>query len=255
MIRHGRALLRALLFLGLSLSLYPVFLTGHAVLWRHPQARERWRRAILKAWGRGGVWSAGTRVQVEGPPPAPPFLLVSNHLSYLDILVLSGITGAVFVAKREVRDWPLLGRMAASSGTMFIDRTRRADTLAVGRNLAAALDSGRSVIVFPEGTSGSGDEVLPFRSSLLEPAAASGHPVHAACLSYRIPGGEADPRTEVCWWGDMAFGSHFWNLLGLRRIEATVRFDPHPETDADRKALTARLEARVHRLARDATST
>ncbi len=255
MIRHLRAGLRALLFLGLCLTLFPAFLVGHAILWRHDTARERWRRAILKAWGRGGCWTAGTRIRVEGPPPSPPFLLVSNHLSYLDILVLSGTTGAVFVAKREVRGWPLLGLMAAASGTLFIDRARRADTLTVSRDLAAAFASGRSVIVFPEGTSSSGDDVLPFRSSLLEPAAASGHPVHAACLAYRIPGGQADPREAVCWWGDMDFGAHFWNLLGLPRIEATVRFDPDPETDSDRKALTARLETRVRRLAGNDTAT
>src|SRR5579863_8787387 len=104
----------------------------------------------------------------EGPIPTRG-LLVSNHLSYLDIMVISAITPVVFVSKSEVRSWPIFGFCAVLSGTLFIDRAKRMHVGPINEEIQAALDAGVLVAVFPEGTSTNGEEVLPFRSPLLEP--------------------------------------------------------------------------------------
>ena len=177
-----------------------------------------------------------------GPVPKSG-LLVSNHLSYLDILVIAAITPAIFVSKSEVRGWPVIGWLTALAGTVFIVRERRTHVGAVNREIEAALNDGALVVVFPEGTSTNGEEVLPFRSSLLEPAAAGAHPIATCCLHYELEGGDA--RNEVCYWGDHTFFSHAVNLLGKRRVRATMRFGTFQRMTNDRKKLAEELRAAV----------
>ena len=118
---------------------------------------------------------------VTGPVPKTG-LLVSNHLSYLDIILLSAITPAVFVSKAEVRHWPLFGWLASRAGTVYVERERRTHVGMVNREIEAALADGVLVVVFPEGTSTNGEELLPFRSPLLEPIAHSTQPIAISCL-------------------------------------------------------------------------
>src|SRR5882672_10787489 len=109
-------------------------------------------------------------------------LLVSNHLSYLDILVICANAPSVFVSKADVRRWPLFGWLAALAGTVSIERERRSHVGAVNQEIQSALDEGILVVIFPEGTSSDGETVRPFRSSLLEPALRGGHPIATACI-------------------------------------------------------------------------
>ena len=177
-----------------------------------------------------------------GPVPKSG-LLVSNHLSYLDILVIAAITPAIFVSKSEVRGWPVIGWLTALAGTVFIVRERRSHVGAVNQEIAAALNAGALVVVFPEGTSTNGEEVLPFRSPLLEPVTTGAHPIATGCLHYELDGGDA--RHEVCYWGDHTFFSHAVNLLGKRRVRATMRFGTFQRTTDDRKKLAEELRAAV----------
>jgi 1-acyl-sn-glycerol-3-phosphate acyltransferase len=179
---------------------------------------------------------------VAGPVPRRG-LLVSNHLSYLDILVLSSITPAVFVSKSEVRSWPLFGWLATLGGTVFIERARRTHVGVVNREIESALADGVLVVVFPEGTSSDGDTVLPFRSPLLEPVVSGGHTIATSYLHYELPDGDA--RTEVCYWGDHVFFSHILHLLGKRRVHANVRFGEFHRTTDDRKELAGQLREAV----------
>ncbi len=181
----------------------------------------------------------------EGPVPTTG-LLVSNHLSYLDILVLSSITPAVFVSKSEVRSWPIFGWLASLSGTVFIERTKRLDVGPVNRAIETAMDEGVMVVVFPEGTSTNGDSLLPFRSPLLEPAAASSRPISVCYIQYEMDDG--DPRNEVCYWGDHTFVAHLMNLLGKKGVRAKVRFGTFEKTTTDRKELAVQLQAAVSKL-------
>ncbi len=188
-------------------------------------------------------------MQVSGPVPTKG-LLISNHLGYLDVLVLSSITPAVFVAKREVKSWPVAGWLAQLAGTLFVNRERRMQVGEVNGEIQAALDTGALVTVFPEGTSWNGTEVLPFKSPLLEPAVNSKHPLAVSYLHYEMDemneGGDASE--EICYWGDHTFFPHLLNLLSKRRFRISVRFASIINPVVDRKELARQLREEVLKL-------
>ncbi len=155
-----------------------------------------WRNRILTGWARDVAHVIGMHVQIEGPLPAAPFLLVTNHLSYLDIPMIASACGCAFVAKKEVARWPLLGRMTADLGAIFVDRENIGDVTRVSECIAAALGAGQSVALFPEGTSSMGARVAPFHPALLASVARLGIPVHYAALTYRTRAGEATGAPE-----------------------------------------------------------
>jgi lyso-ornithine lipid O-acyltransferase len=170
-------------------------------------------------------------------------LLVCNHLSYMDILVLASLAPSMFVAKREVKSWPVMGLLARLGGTLFIDRQRRTHVGEINDDIQAALDEGALVIVFPEGTSSDGRSVLPFKSSLLEPATQQNNPLTVGRLHYTLANGKNDE--VVAYWGDTVFFTHLLNLLSHDKIRATVRFAPVANRSSDRKALAQHLHASV----------
>ncbi len=208
-----------------------------------PSALGRWRGFCTRNWGRALVRAAGIRVHVEGTPHRG--LLVSNHLSYLDIIVLGAVTGTGFVSKAEVADWPGMGIAARSAGTLFLDRGRKRELVKIASQMRERIAHGQNLCLFPEGTSTQGAEVLPFRSSLLEPAAEGGIPVGYAALHYRTPPGYKPAYISVCWWGEMNLGPHLLNLLSMPSFDVTVAFGPEPIADPDRKALAAKLHRAV----------
>lgn len=208
-------------------------------------ARRQVRRGALRAWGRIGTRILGIRLAVEGRAPAAPFFLVSNHLGYLDVLVFAALAPVRFVAKREVRRWPVVGAAAAVMGTIFIDREVKRDAVRTLDTLAEAIAAGDSVLVFAEATSTAGRGVLPFRPALLDWAARTGHPVHYASIAYATPPGSPPAHLAVCWWGEMTFADHLAALARLPWVAATVRFGAAPITEQDRKRLAGRLHAAV----------
>jgi 1-acyl-sn-glycerol-3-phosphate acyltransferase len=200
---------------------------------------------VAISWGRKTCAIVGLRLHVEGEPPATPFILVSNHLGYIDIITLMAVMPAVFVSKAEVSGWPLMGRLARAGNTIFVDRELRRDVVRVNALIEDVLTQGRGVVFFPEGTSSSGESVQPFRSSLLDPAVRIGHPVHYATLSYRTPEGSPAAATAVCWWGDMTFFDHFWAMLQLPRIDVRVVFGAQSVRSESRHELAERLQRAV----------
>lgn len=184
-------------------------------------------------------------VRVVGTPPQSG-LLVSNHLGYLDVIVLGSLTPSVFVARHDVQSWPVFGWLASRAGTVYIQRERRSHVGPVTDQIQTVLDTGVLVILFPEGTSSDGRTVLPFKSSLLEPATRVKLPLSAGWIQYELDDG--DVGEEVCYWKDMTFLPHLLNLLGKRRIRATVRFTNVENHGADRKELARRLHAEVSQL-------
>jgi len=187
----------------------------------------------------------GVRTRISGRVPTGG-LLVSNHLSYLDIIVLSALTPAVFVAKRDVEGWPVFGWFANRAGTVFVDRQRRTHVGQLTNDIEAILKQGVLVILFPEGTSSGGKTVLPFKSSLLEPATHHPHALTAGSIRYEIADGDASE--EVCYWGDMTLVAHLINLLSKRAISASVGFSHLREGSRDRKELARQFHAEVVRL-------
>jgi len=207
--------------------------------------RRVWQARMAQIWARCFVLILGMRVQVEGEPPTGAFLLVSNHLSYVDVMLLASRVRAAFVAKSEIRGWPVLGALAASGGTLFVDRGRNRDLVRVSEQIQQTLDRGLGVILFPEGTSTPGSEVAAFRSSLLEPAARLELPVRYASIHYQTPEGEPLASEAVSWWGGMTLGPHVLELLRMPGFEARLVFGEESICDSDRKTLAAKLHTAV----------
>ena len=242
--RAFRILARSIALGIVTLGLWLVWLAGSLPA-RALGRASRWRARTFGAWARTSARVIGLTVRVEGPPPEGAFLLVTNHLGYLDIVLLASRLSCVFVSKAEVRSWPVLGFMSRSMGTIYLDRTRKRDLVRVGREIEEALEAGEGVVLFPEGTSTQGADVRPFRSSLLEVAARRNLPVRYAALRYSTGEGDPPAHRSVAWWGDATFGPHFLALLGVSRIEATVSFGDEPVAETDRKLLARRLHEEV----------
>jgi len=202
---------------------------------RHAASRvSAW---LFRRWARWAAWVLGARVEVEGTPPEPPFVLVSNHLSYIDIMILASQVDCVFVSRADVAGWPVVGALVRMVGTVFIDREAKRDIPRVLDRVEENLAHGRGIVIFPEGTTSDGSSVMPFRPPLLEAATRAGLPVKCASLSYRTPPG-CDPASEVvCWWGGMEFWPHVIRLFGLPGFTATLKLAPDSIRETDRKKL------------------
>jgi 1-acyl-sn-glycerol-3-phosphate acyltransferase len=204
-----------------------------------PEAALPARRALwLQRTARRFLRVFGLEPQVIGAMPSSG-LLACNHLGYLDILVLAAGAPAVFVAKEEVKYWPLFGWFARLGGTIFVNRQRRTQVGQFSDQIQTVLNRGALVILFPEGTSSGGRTLLPFKSALLEPAAGSAHPLSAGLIQYELD--EGDVAEEVCYWKDMTLVPHLLNLLSKRGLRASVRFAPLAGGSADRKELARQL--------------
>lgn len=171
-------------------------------------------------------------------------VMVANHLGYLDVLAIAALTPVVFVAKREIASWPLLGWFARTAGTCFIDRRNRSDVVRVGNEIEAALAAGVSVVVFLEGTSSDGRGVLPFKSSLLEPVARNRLRAAPAALVFVVPKGFSSVD-DVCWWGDMTFAPHLFKFGTVPRVAVRVAWGKAAEATQDRKELASNLREQV----------
>jgi 1-acyl-sn-glycerol-3-phosphate acyltransferase len=250
-----RAALRAPVVAAVIVAGYPVLLGMRLLLAPFERRRERFTSWYFRRWSGAVLGLLGLTVRVSGEPPAPPFLMVANHLSYIDILVLASRLGCVFVSKAEVRGWPLLGPICRTLGTIFIDREARRDIPRVIAEVERDLKKGRGVVLFPEGTSSAGLTVEPFKPPLLALAARAGQPVHYAALAYRTTGASDPPaHRSVAWSGGVPFAEHAWGLLHLQAIEATIRFAPEPIFETDRKRLAERLRQAILAELRPATA-
>jgi lyso-ornithine lipid O-acyltransferase len=203
----------------------------------------------IHGWCRRIVRVLGLRCSVEGEVPRSD-AVVSNHLSYLDILLYSSVQPFVMVAKTEVRGWPLLGWLTAQAGTVYVDRDGGPKTHpTVNAAMADAYRSGLPVLFFPEGTTTDGVGVLPFRRGLFHSVLHGGVALRTAALRYsldtHVVNGDATVGDDVCWWGDMEFGSHIFRFLGLRGLQAQIRFGEEVVERTDRFVLSETAQAAV----------
>lgn len=188
------------------------------------------RVRCMSLWMRCACVIFGIRIRKEELRKIPRgSFIVSNHCSYLDILILGSLTSGVFLAKKEVASWPFIGSLARSAGTVFVDRTSRLSMPLTIREIKNRLSSGVSVIVFPEGTTGNGEEVREFKSSFFTVPVDENCVLLPVSIVYSQVNGEAMgalSRDAVAWYGNMSFVPHLWNVLGMRRIDVTVRGNP-----------------------------
>jgi lyso-ornithine lipid O-acyltransferase len=204
---------------ALVLSLAAIDYVRSVLLSRHREMHSK-RALWLHRWSQIVAWIIGLRLHHYGTPPTSG-MIVSNHLSYLDILCYSALEPCLFVAKKEVGNWPILGPFARIAGTIFVDRTRKMDVADANLRIAEALHAGTPVVLFAEGTSSDGRTVLPFRSSLLQPAVLS-HCTVPAAIHYHLDDGSVS--NEVCYWGDMTLLPHLLKLFAKRNVQAHVTF-------------------------------
>lgn len=199
-------------------------------------------------WAGSYLRLLNVEVATHGAPPRAG-LLTCNHLSYLDIVVLAGAHRQVFLSKAEVRNWPIIGALTRCAGTLFVRRERKSDVAKLQPAFAKVISQGLPITLFPEGTSSDGAAVLPFFSSMLEPAAKANWPVTPGWIGYRLDEGEGSVADEICYWRDMTFGPHFVRLLSKKKIYATVVFGETIEAGMNRKEMAAALHKEVSALA------
>ena len=203
----------------------------------------------------------GVDVSVQGAKPGVTAAsgeqfeaIVANHLSYLDILLLSSTVPAVFVAKHEVSRWPFVSWLTTRSGAVYVYRGGRRETYPlVNARMAHAFRSGVPVVFFPEGTTTNGTEVLPFRRGLFHSVLRDGVAVRTAAIRYELVADDGDVAEDVCWCGDAALLPHLYRLMGLRGVRGTVTFGA-TVWGRDRFELSEAARDRVMELAGHATS-
>lgn len=240
-----RAWTRVVLALAWSGGLTLIWAMGNVACLPVPRARVRWRHRIVRTWARGLARIIGMRRRVTGRPPRAPFFLASNHLSYLDIILLYTEVNGVFIAKQEMRHWPVLGPLANLFGTLWVNRTVRRDAVRVLDLIDEAIARGDGVILFAEGTTSSGETLLPMRPALFDWAAREQFPVHHVAVSYQTPADAPRARDAICWWGDVPFGQHLRSVLRLKRFQGALTFGEEPVIAPTRGELAARIQAAV----------
>jgi 1-acyl-sn-glycerol-3-phosphate acyltransferase len=242
-----RAALRFSAMIFLTIGVYLLWLAGQPLALLVENTRF-WREWIFEKWAKGFVRIFGMKIRVIGKPPQPPFFLVSNHLGYADIPALRSVLECVYVAKGDIQTWPAAGTIIGSFGTIFIDRNNRRDIPRAGEKILETLRRREGVVVFPEGTSWNGREILKFNSSFLEFAAQSELPVHYASIRYETPPGWPPASEAVAWWRDEdTFGGHIFQLFKVPDFQCTIVFGETPIKSADRKELAQKLREAVIR--------
>ncbi|MGA2851729.1 MAG: lysophospholipid acyltransferase family protein [Terracidiphilus sp.] len=205
-----------------------------------PARRAQWNHSSAKLV----LAALRIRLKITGNPPSRG-LLVSNHLSYLEVLVYGAALPCYLVSKAEIARWPFFGTLARAGGTLFVDRASRASAIQVSNEIAERLKGDVPVLFFPEGTSTDGT-LLRFRSRLFTPAVEAGVPVTAAAVRY-VPE-DGSPERDFCWFGDAEFLPHLLKALGGPNVSAEVHFgEPHIYTDRRTAADATRVEVAAMR--------
>jgi 1-acyl-sn-glycerol-3-phosphate acyltransferase len=209
-----------------------VFLCVGLIISIFPAKCYRLRAATtyMSIWARWACAILGLRIRKTGPDRiAPGSFVVANHCSYLDILVLGSLFPAAFVAKKEVESWFLIGPLARLAGTVFVNRTSRMKTIPAMEEIENRLSSCISVILFPEGTTNNGMDMLAFKSSFFKIPVEGNHPVLPVSLIYSHINGKPvseEARDCIAWHGAMGLLPHLWNMLGMKKIDVRVHFNP-----------------------------
>jgi 1-acyl-sn-glycerol-3-phosphate acyltransferase len=204
------------------------------------------REQRVQAWSLGMLRALGVTLEVHGQPVATgPVLLVANHISWLDILVMHAARFCRFVSKADVHHWPVIGRLATGAGTLYIERASRRDAMRVVHRMAQALREGQVVAVFPEGTTGDGRSLLPFHANLLQAAVSVDAPVQPVGLRF-LDAATRAPSFTPCYVDDDTLVGSVWRTLSGPPVVAVVQFGS-VETAAgrDRRAWAQDLHARV----------
>ena len=235
--RALKRLLRMLVHLGVGLWI---------IQFRFPRMSQVARDAAVQAWAHTMLACLGVQLRVLGEvPKTGPVLLVANHISWLDIVVMHAARHCRFISKSDIQHWPLVGTLATAAGTLYIARESRRDALRVVHRMAECLRAQDVLAVFPEGTTGDGSSVLPFHANLLQAAISADAPVLPLGLRF------ADARTGAtsfapCYIGDDTLVGSIWRTLCAQDLVAVVHFGAAQTAQGrDRRTWATALRAAV----------
>lgn len=189
---------------------------------------------LTKIWSNLNAWVLGIRVNMKNKhfiQKGQNYFIIGNHLSYLDIILVGCKKPGLFVAKKEVKYWPLLGQLAWLAGTLFVDRSKKgpsANRPYIGQ-IADYLKQGLTILVFPEGTSSNGEGVFPFKKAIFSSPILAETPILPITLRYKSVNKQPfspENRDLVTWHSDMTFIDHFWGVLNLKGFEVELIVNP-----------------------------
>jgi len=213
----------------------------------YPRATPERRRALMQGWCVKLLAILNIQTQVEGDPPLRgenAAMVAANHVSFVDIMLISSVCPTRFVAKSEIRAWPLAGWIADRAGTLFIRRDQMRDMARIDARVREVMAEGDCVGLFPEGVTTEGDELKKFHTSLFEPAVANNAHVHPTAIRYEHPDGTL--CREMSFIGDRTFGESIALILRQPKVRARIMFAPVVETaGVPRRDVAKAVEARV----------
>jgi 1-acyl-sn-glycerol-3-phosphate acyltransferase len=208
-----------------------------------PKLDAHARHARIRGWSRRLLHLMSIDIRMTGTLGHPNVIVVANHVSWLDIFALHAVGPVRFIAKAEIARWPVLGRLVAGVGTLFIERARRHDTHRVNQQVATALAAGDIIAVFPEGTTTDGSTLLPFKGSLLQPIIDAAGCVQPVAIRYRTPAGDVALAPA---YSDVDFLRSFWRICGEPALVVELSATPLlPAQGRHRRELAGAAEAAI----------
>lgn len=234
-----RALLALLKLTRCSLHLLHGMWT---IITRFSSATHEQRAKHIADWSQRFLALLGVKVSVQGEPMQKgPLMVVINHVSWLDILVMLSAQPVCFVSKSEVRHWPIIGWLATNVGTLYIERASRRDAMRVVHQIAEGLTAGHLIAIFPEGTTSNGKQLLPFHANLMQAAISSSSPVQPVALRFLEANGSLS--MSPIYVDDDTLLSSVWRMMCAKPVTASLDFlPPVPTVGSDRRALAAQLQ-------------
>ena len=227
-----RAVIRFLCLMAAYAVFFLIGIFFNIVFLGSERKRNRWLSLATTLLGRCFCFILSIRIKVVGDPcPVPGALIVANHVGSPDIFVLSACFEAFFVSKMELRDWPVLGMLTRLGATLFVDRSRKHEVKATIEEIRERLESGVSVVLFPEGGVTNGDKINPFKTSHFESAVLAHSPVLPVLIQYH----DKHSPSIACW-VNISFYRHFLALLKNPVLDVSVTIFP-PITGRDRRYL------------------
>jgi 1-acyl-sn-glycerol-3-phosphate acyltransferase len=217
-----------------------------AVIYPHLNQTGQYR--VMKTWSRQLLSILNIAIRIDGKQQSAlgkgGCLIVANHVSWLDIIVLNAVNPSCFIAKSEVRNWPIVGWLCHRSGTVFIERAMRLGTSTINQRVGALLKQGMCIGLFPEGTTTDGKQVGHFHSALIQPAIDAGIGVCPVALRYQDENGE--PSAAAAFIGDTSLVQSIWNILRCPHLGALVMFNPAlPTANRKRRVLARAAQAAI----------
>jgi 1-acyl-sn-glycerol-3-phosphate acyltransferase len=213
-----------------------------------PKLSEEQQARYVEVWARGMLAIIGIEVRVKGHPAQGPVLMAANHISWLDILVMHAACHCRFVAKSEIRSWPLVGVLTTGGGSLYIERSSNRDAMRVVHQMAEALQQGQVLAVFPEGVTGDGITVQPFHANLLQAAISAQAPIQPIALQF-IDAQTHDISLAPCYRDDDTLVSSLWRTLCAPPLLAQVRYgDKQHAEGRSRREWAQDLQATVANL-------